>query len=108
VVLTYSTGKRFGYNLAAGKWQGFLNADRRRLRISPEGERRVSKTMSFWLILVLGSNVPGLHVGNYETLATCEAAAKKAIFINPRPRIAEPFYGSLCIQANGASTKPPS
>ena len=66
------------------------------------------KPMSFWLVLVLGSNVPGLHVGNYETLATCEAAAKQAVFINPSPRIAEPFYGFLCIQANEASTKPPS
>jgi hypothetical protein len=51
--------------------------------------------------------VPGLHVGNYETLPTCEAAAKKAIFINPSPRIADPFYGFLCIQANEASTKAP-
>jgi hypothetical protein len=58
--------------------------------------------------LVLGSSVPGLHVGNYETLATCEAAAKQAVFVNPSPRIAEPFYGFLCIQANEASTKPPS
>jgi hypothetical protein len=63
--------------------------------------------MSFWLVLVLGSAVPGLHVGNYETLPTCEAAAKKAIFINPSPRIADPFYGFLCIQANEASTKAP-
>jgi len=64
--------------------------------------------MSFWLVLVLGSSGAGLHVGNYETLAKCEAAAKQAVYISPNPRISEPFYGFLCIQANEASTKPPS
>jgi hypothetical protein len=41
------------------------------------------------------TSVPELHVGNYETLATCEAAAKQAVFINPSPPHSRAFLWLL-------------
>ena len=64
--------------------------------------------MIFWLMLYTTVGQP-VHVGNYSTLASCQTAAKQAVLINPfAPKVAAPFYGFVCVQANDGTTKPPS
>jgi hypothetical protein len=62
--------------------------------------------MVFWLILVLGSGEP-LHVGNFTNSAACEAAAKKAVIMNPTAGAASPYVGFICVQSNETTTRPP-
>lgn len=62
--------------------------------------------MVFWLILVLGSGEP-LHVGNFATAPACEAAAKKAIVMNPTPDAPMPYVGFICVRSNETTTRPP-
>jgi hypothetical protein len=66
--------------------------------------------MIFWLVLVLyGPNevtVQKLHVGNFPTMAACQAAAKSAQFTNAT--VTGPSYEFICVQANVAGTSPPN
>lgn len=63
--------------------------------------------MIFWLILVLGSGDQALHVGNFNTSAACEAAAKRAVLVTPETAAKPPYFGFICVQSNESTTKPP-
>ena len=55
-------------------------------------------------MLVLGSG-EALHVGNFTSTAACEAAAKKAVFVNPNPAVTPPYFGYICVQSNESTTR---
>jgi len=65
--------------------------------------------MIFWLVLVLyGPNevtIQRLHVGNFPTMAACQAAAASAYVSNSG---LGPSYEFICVQANVAGTSPPN
>ncbi|HTJ01698.1 MAG TPA: hypothetical protein VL492_02830 [Methylovirgula sp.] len=66
--------------------------------------------MVYWLILFasLSANAPttALHVGNFKSMQSCEAAAKRSIFVasGSNDVLNRTF---ACVQANETNTQPP-
>ncbi len=66
--------------------------------------------MVYWLILFvsLSANAPtaALHVGNFKSMESCEAAAKRSSFITAGAG-ASLSRSFACVQANETNTQPP-
>lgn len=66
--------------------------------------------MVYWLILFvnLSANAPttAIHVGNFKSMQSCEAAAKRSSFItaDSSASLSRTF---ACVQANETNTQPP-
>lgn len=65
--------------------------------------------MVYWLILFVSfsANTPttALHVGNFKSMESCEAAAKRSTFITSGAGALSRTFA--CVQANEINTQPP-
>ncbi len=57
----------------------------------------------FFLLLVNGTTTT--HVGNFKTMADCQAAAQASSIHNPRNLSFGPIF--ICVQANNLGLNPP-
>jgi hypothetical protein len=65
--------------------------------------------MIFWLVLTIYSSGPttALHVGNFSTMAACQAAGRTSGSVFNGTGNGNQGSYFLCVQANDAGTKPP-
>lgn len=65
--------------------------------------------MVFWLVLIAigasGSSPAMLHVGNFKSDQTCQAAAQAASIARASKDAPQPMF--ICVQANEAGSLPP-
>ncbi len=76
--------------------------------------------MVYWLILVLSGGVTaqgvggtpnfpyGMHVGNFPSMAACEAAAKDAKLLPVRQNGLAVVSGFVCVRAQGDGVNAPN
>jgi len=76
--------------------------------------------MVYWLILVLSGGVPAqgvggtpnfpysMHVGNFTSMAACEAAAKEAKLLPLRQNGLVVVSGFVCVRAQGDAASAPN
>lgn len=64
--------------------------------------------MVYWLVFFAQLSMPigPMHVGNFQSLGSCQEAAKAATVVNPKGLNYAPIY--MCIQANEKGTSPPA
>ena len=67
----------------------------------------------YWLVVLLGSGVP-VHVGTFSSMAACQSAVPQSKYWVPNtPGPPNPEWRSaavpfVCVQANDATTNPPT